>query len=125
MKIFILEDSGERVNIFFSMFDQHDVVVANCAKTACKILSEEKFDRIFLDHDLGGLTFVDSDDENTGYQVAKHIPSTMNNEVDVVIHSWNGSGAMQMENALRSHEDYSGKTRCIMFGGFDKDILYN
>jgi len=126
MKIFILEDSVERINIFFTMFNGHNITVSNEAVTANAILDKVKFDIIFLDHDLGGQVYVDSEEENTGFQVAQHLPSTINNNTRVIIHSWNEPAACRMLYVLEHREKaFTGKVEQMMFSTFDKNILYN
>lgn len=63
-------------------------------------MSNEKFDFIFLDHDLGGQVYVDSEDENTGFQLCKHLVKTENIATKVMIHSWNEPAAKKMMEFL-------------------------
>ena len=125
MNIFILEDDEERVRTFFIMFCSHNIVVSNSAQYAKTILDNEKFDIIFLDHDLGGKTFVDSKEENTGYQVAKHLPKTINFNTRIVVHSWNTPAANLMVKELEHSDEFTGKIEKLMFDMFDKNIIYN
>ena len=121
MRILILEDSEERVKQFFLMFgDDHSLVVVNSAADAISLATTSKFSVIFLDHDLGGKTFVDSNEENTGYQVAKILPTSINKTTPIIIHSWNGPGVKRMKRALETHE---AQVVDIIFGNFGKDIL--
>jgi CheY-like chemotaxis protein len=55
-------------------------------------------DLIFLDHDLGGQTYVDSDEGNTGYQFVKWLKENdpQWKERSYVVHSLNPSGADNM-----------------------------
>ena len=105
MRIFILEDDHMRQHWFREHFKQHNITIVDNAKDAIKLLSTEEFSFIMLDHDLGGEVFVDSEKENTGYQVAKALINTSNANKPVVIHSWNVPAAQRMqyvigENAL-------------------------
>lgn len=120
MRLLILEDDPSRVHEFYKMFEDHSLVVVNTAADAISFLSTSKFNAIFLDHDLGGKTYVDSDNENTGYQVAKMLSVSINRHTPVVIHSWNGVGAKRMLNALKDHD---AQVVHILFGNFDKGIL--
>jgi len=124
MRIFILEDSPERITAFFQMFDGQNITVTNTAISAKTILDNQRFDMIFLDHDLGGQTFVDSECENTGWQIAKHIPKTSNCNTRVLIHSWNSPAASRMNDFLTYSEDFTGRVESKMFGTFDGCILY-
>jgi hypothetical protein len=60
---------------------------------------DSNFDVFFFDHDLGDRIFVNSNDENTGYQVAKFM-SDKNIKGRVIIHSYNPIGAKNMMNVL-------------------------
>ncbi len=57
------------------------------------------FDSIYLDHDLDQRVFVDSDEDNTGYQLAKYI-ADKNIDAEIIIHSYNPFGAARMNDVL-------------------------
>jgi hypothetical protein len=120
MKIFVLEDNSERVMYFTLMFLNHALLVTNNAGLGRMALHNEKFDMMFLDHDLGGQVFVDSSEPNTGHYLCKHMHETMNIDTPVVIHSWNGPGAENMESVLKC-SGHRGSVSMAMFGqgGFE------
>jgi len=119
-KILILEDDPNRVLKFYEMFEYHSLTITNTSEAAIEIASSHKFDVIFLDHDLDGRVYVNSDEKNTGYQVAKILPSTINKNTPVIIHSWNGVGAKRMMGAMNE----SGmNSKIIHFGYFDSSII--
>ncbi len=61
----------------------------------------EHIDVLFLDHDLGGEVFVDSDQPNTGAEVARQLASDPHPSIDlIVIHSYNPVGACNMYHLL-------------------------
>ena len=120
MRILILEDNGDRVKKFFEMFEEYSLVVVNSAADAISFASTSKFDAIFLDHDLGGKVYVNSEDENTGYQVAKMLSVSINHRTPVVIHSWNPDGAKKMKEALRDH---NAQVEIVPFETFGSEIL--
>jgi len=120
MRILILEDDSDRVKKFYEMFNDHSLVVVNNSKDAISFVTTFKFNVIFLDHDLGGQVYVDSDNDNTGYQVAKVIPNSINSHTPVVIHSWNVVGAKRMQQVL---EHQKAQVVHILFGNFDVGIL--
>lgn len=120
MRILILEDSADRMKEFCVLFGDNNLVIVNSAADAISFATTSKFDFIFLDHDLGGKVYVDSNNENTGYRVAKILPNSINNKTPIVIHSWNGPGVLKMMEALKTHE---GQVRQIIFGNFDKNIV--
>jgi len=100
MKILILEDSLERVKKFREKFIGHEVVVTEFSKECIKLLSENTYDAIFLDHDLGGAIMVSSG-ENTGYEVAEWLSKNpVYQPRTIIIHSFNPSGAKNMKAVL-------------------------
>lgn len=115
MNIFILEDDCERIKSFTKNLQDHSIVICNNADLAVSILNMFKFDLIFLDHDLGGQTFVKSYESNTGYQVAKRIVGSENSKTPVVVHSYNACGADNMVEVLK----HNNCGRCLRspFGG--------
>ena len=77
---------------------------------------------VFLDHDLGGEIYVDSDNDNTGYQFAKWLVEN-DKKIDqrtIVIHSMNPVGAENIQNILNS-------ANIIPFTYFfsDQHVLYS
>jgi len=104
MKILVLEDNRERINIFRNNL-QTDGVSLTFAITvpACvQALELEEYDYLFLDHDLGGKVYVPSDgDEETGWHVAKWLsehPDRM--PPQIFIHSLNENGRKNMMSLL-------------------------
>ena len=123
MKILIVEDDSERISTFMTLFKDHDVMAVNTARAAKDLVEKIKFDVIFLDHDLGNKVFVDSNDANTGMQVAKYIEGTCNMDSRFIVHSWNPEGARNIESYLKSMGCRLVEVK--MFGMFDSAILYN
>ena len=64
-----MDDDPERRRKFVSMFPASTCVanVADCIR----MLQEGQFVTLFLDHDLGGETLVDSDREDCGMEVVR------------------------------------------------------
>ena len=98
MKIFILEDSDERIVMFKKYlpmcFPDVEIFIAENAIEARSIFQTEKhFDIAFLDHDLDGRAFVNSNEKNTGYQVAKTMIELGIKSTQVIVHSMNPPGA--------------------------------
>jgi hypothetical protein len=101
MKILILEDDPSRVGKFKMRLIGHEVFFTDDTKVCIEKLKTEKWDALFLDHDLGGKVYVESG-IGTGYEVAcfleefpEYRPET------VLIHSLNGVGAKKMLQALK------------------------
>jgi CheY-like chemotaxis protein len=100
-RIFVLEDNIDRITLFHKylplLFPEASFVFAESAQEASCLLRKEKyFDIAFLDHDLGGKAFVDSEEENTGYQVVKMMLDRNITCGQVVVHSMNPAGAANM-----------------------------
>lgn len=74
---------------------------AYTAPQAIALLNKHRFERAWLDHDLAD---VGVEHEGTGHDVAKHIVSmpAEKRPKSVFIHSWNESGAKNMEAELRA-----------------------
>lgn len=99
MKIFILEDNEYRMVKFRRELIGHEIDHAATVEEGTGLVVANKYDLIFLDHDLGGEEFVDSFADNTGYKLAEFIASfTPNKETPCVVHSCNPAGA---NNILR------------------------
>ena len=106
MKIFILEDYEERTHTFSKEFVKDELVICNNAELALTLLAQVKFDLIFLDHDLEGEAYVDSDYPNTGYRVARELQNTLNADTRVIVHSYNPAGVeLMMEGLLQCGGD--------------------
>jgi hypothetical protein len=112
MNIFILEDVDARkdmmVNMLKKTFTGVNILSTNTAEEAKLVLElgmpgweNEPWDVISLDHDLGGMTYVDSEDPDTGYQAAKFIKEHKIPYKKCLIHSMNFAGAMKMQAVLK------------------------
>jgi len=98
MRILVVEDNPERNKWFKSIFPMADFAID--AETGVKCVTENVYDSIFLDHDLGDRVFVDSEDMNTGFQVAKKIKETENMNAQIIVHSLNPTGAQNIKGIL-------------------------
>lgn len=102
--IIVLDDSPERIKWFRSQFPamRH----ASTPPEALKILrSVDRFDAIYLDHDLGGP--FKRGPEGDGIDVAKAMAEEgLHTDTPVIIHSLNVLGSLAMYNALKgTHQD--------------------
>ena len=88
MRILILEDDGARVNNFIEILHNHTLDITENAYDAIDWLEENKYDLIFLDHDLG-------DGNGSGSLVAAFL-SQIDSKATIIIHSWN----MPASNAM-------------------------
>ena len=100
MKILILEDSSERTLGFFRNLGEHDLCFVKTAQEAVNQLSDDDWDVIFLDHDLGGKIMQPSD-ENSGYGVACWLEKNPDRKPAlIIVHSLNPVGAIKIWRAL-------------------------
>jgi CheY-like chemotaxis protein len=103
VNIFVLEDDEQRKLAFKRKFLGHNITIIDNIKEAINILSTNiAFDMIFLDHDLGGEVYVNSENENTGYQLAKWISQQKKilKESIIIVHSLNQVGAQNIKAVL-------------------------
>ena len=101
-KVFVLEDSPERVAWFRQRVPQ--ATFASNAEQALAILDDQKFDVCFLDHDLNfsDVAFPDTR-PGSGQRVAHYLAQERFSGI-VVIHSVNEAGARAMKSHLpQSH----------------------
>jgi CheY-like chemotaxis protein len=104
LKILILEDMANRIDIFKKKLKGHDLYFfdeADDAIEALRLMNEKPWDMIFLDHDLGQEMFVPSSHHNTGYTVAKFIAENDVKFNQIIIHSMNPAGAQNMKSVLK------------------------
>lgn len=99
MKILVVEDDGYRIHFFTQWLRGYSVTVATSARRAIRLLRKESFDIVFLDHDLGGRTFVDPSDRNTGAEVARFMAAE-HMLMRTVIHSQNAAGITYIQSIL-------------------------
>ena len=113
-RILVLEDDENRVkqfkNNFALMEEPVNAVFVDNAPECILHIKEEKFQIIFLDHDLGHQIFVDQTEENTGSGVARWMSKNFdhpNMETPIIIHSLNYGAAQYMldliPNENRNH----------------------
>ena len=104
MNVLVLDDSIHRQKLIGDWVrDQIPgcfVRFSDDADDAIKALNERDYDLVMLDHDLGDRFFVDSDDPNTGYRVAKHMSETNKKAKCVIIHSLNVHGAKNINHLI-------------------------
>lgn len=100
MKILILEDNLERQEQFRKNLVGHNIEITDSSKTAIEKLSSEKWQLLFLDHDLGNQVYVPSG-ENTGFEVAEFLK--FNNQhmpQNIIVHSLNVPGSQNIIGVL-------------------------
>lgn len=99
MKIMIVEDDESRIKHFHRNCIGHLTYTFRDAFRAIRHLEQNTPDVIFLDHDLGGAAFQESDRNDCGGAVARWIAANKPN-IPVVVHSLNPSGADYMVRTI-------------------------
>jgi hypothetical protein len=119
VNILVLEDNGARIEIFVNMFgDNHDLTVCTTANAfRAAYLAQPNLDIVFLDHDLGGSAFSDSESSNCGMRAVEVILEAVTRPRLVVVHSWNGPAGDLMVKRLEERQDI--KCCRILFGHFN------
>ena len=93
-KVLILEDSKERQEQFKKNFKDADITIVEHKAEAVAALLSQKWDYMFLDHDLGGKAYVNVEEEDSGSGVARWLkdhPQSMPSHI--FVHSVNEAGA--------------------------------
>ena len=71
--------------------------IVETADECIKKIRNEDWDWIFLDHDLGGEVFVDSDRKDTGMEVVRHLVKNKPAKMpQIVVHSLNAEARQKM-----------------------------
>jgi len=103
MKILLLEDDPNRVEEFQRRVEefsernhvQCELVHVETAKDCIHKLETDKFKLVLLDHDLGGQVYVDTNNTNTGSEVARWMNKNPDKikGVSIITHTFNPAGA--------------------------------
>lgn len=104
MRVLFLDDDRERHRIFRQNAIGHDLVQAWSYEDALAALAGERFDQVFLDHDLSDQAAMGTPGpgEKTGLDAAvllAALPDDRRPQL-VVIHSYNPAGAQRMAFVL-------------------------
>jgi len=105
IRVFLLDDDERRHRWFGKRFKGDLIDIADNVSEAFRLLGENSYDAIFLDHDLHPEHYntESTDDERTGYAVALWL--SLNPDVQrastIVVHTRNADGAMRMVGELR------------------------
>ena len=113
MRILVLEDNEDRQQTFRRAFP--DAVIVATAPACIERLGEP-WDMIYLDHDLGGNKLPDSDAEDCGMVVVRHILEHRPEHLlptRFVVHSANQHRARIMVSDLQ-RADYNAELRSFI-----------
>lgn len=98
--MFILEDNENRIKTFKQNLIGNELFIASDVEIAKVMLKFNQVDFIFLDHDLGGDTMVNSNFPNTGYQLARWIKENNITYKRLIVHSLNSVGALNIKSII-------------------------
>jgi CheY-like chemotaxis protein len=104
-RVLIVEDDEARCAWFRERLKGRRLDVTCDVPTALAWLAEREYEAVLLDHDLQDSHYFSdaTDDERTGYAVARWLADNPTSQRDalIVIHSLNYTGARRMLDALR------------------------
>lgn len=91
--ILFLDDDTTRTKKFKSHCPS-----AKCVSTSQECIDElsQKWDTVFLDHDLGGEVYVDTNREDCGMEVVRYIVKNKPEIFQIIVHSLNQIAAKEM-----------------------------
>lgn len=98
MNVLFLDDNQCRIDRFRS--DIPWAIITMTAQDTIDRLTSKSWDYVFLDHDLGGEVFVDSDREDTGMEVVRWVAKNTPEVKHFIVHSLNHSAAQEMAQKL-------------------------
>ncbi len=106
IQVFLLDDDVRRHRWFAKRFDGDDLDIAENVDEAKELLQENKYDAIFLDHDLLPEHYESNDHDDfarTGYAVAEWLNENreINRAATIIVHTRNADGAIKMVEKLR------------------------
>ncbi len=104
-RVLVVEDDEQRCAWFGESLKGRRLDVTCDVPTAVRWLAEREYEAVLLDHDLAEEHYFSdkSDDERTGYAVARWLASHTDRQRDatIIIHSLNYAGAQRMLDVLR------------------------
>lgn len=101
MNILFLDDCPYRCKAFRSRVPS--AVIVNTARACIEMLAKNiTWDEVHLDHDLGGITYADQGDPETGSEVVRYMMLNPGIASTVIVHSHNGVAAPVMVENLKA-----------------------
>lgn len=106
LRVFVLDDDAGRHEWFAARFRRDRVDSASDPLRAVELLAANRYDAIFLDHDLLPEHYKkqqEPDDERTGYAVASWLAENAGRHsvATVIVHTRNADGAWRMVSLMR------------------------
>lgn len=111
ISVFLLDDDRRRHRWFKKRFEGDEVFIAETVEEAKKLLSEQSYDAIFLDHDLLPEHYESNNHDDfgrTGYAIAEWLTERkeLQRASTIIVHTRNADAAIKMVEKLRE----SGRT---------------
>jgi hypothetical protein len=104
MKIFILEDSQERIKFFKDKLMKHELFIFEHVHEAEIFIQNNEVDMMFLDHDLEGFHHIPSELPISGYEFVKFIVEKgLAKNATIIIHSMDVPGSANMYHLLNNN----------------------
>lgn len=105
ISVFLLDDDTRRHRWFRKRFINDEIDITDQIEEAKELLAANKYDAIFLDHDLIPEHYEtsDHDDERTGVAIAFWLAENQNVQPSamIIVHTRNADGAIRMVEKLR------------------------
>lgn len=106
ISVFLLDDDQRRHIWFEKRFAGDRLDIAETVEEAKQFLSEEKYDAIFLDHDLLPHHYESNDHEDferTGFAIAEWLNenTSLQRAATIIVHTRNADAAIPMVQKLR------------------------
>ena len=106
-KVLFMDDRSKRIHAAIEKYADADLTIVTNVIECLRFLSNEDWDLVLLDHDLGGKEFVDPDDTTCGMQVIRYLEKTAwppeKRKPIFLIHSSNVFAACAMQNRLQEN----------------------
>lgn len=101
-KVLFLDDDPMRHRVIEEDCDRHAFTHVHTVEQAIQALAQKHFDIVCLDHDLDGMTYVQSG-KGTGFEVAEYMATgrMASKPQLVIVHSFNQVGAQLMLTVLK------------------------
>jgi hypothetical protein len=105
-----MDDDSHRAALMYQRMtpaDQRRTIWVTTAQEAIGVLRDYRLrlEHVFLDHDLGGRTYVHSGREDCGMEVVRFLEKqdAAAYDCDFVVHSWNIPAGKKMTERLNKH----------------------
>ena len=117
----IMDEVNEEAKLGVGTREEYDIV--DTAEKAIEALKTDKYEVVFLDHDLGGKVYVNSSDKDTGAEVARWLKVNPTPISMIIVHTLNPDGSKNMLKELYDG-DYSAHCLPFLLPGYHNAANY-